>query len=107
MCLQLVVGLVVIALQRSIFDGSIHSFHLAVSPWMTNLGQAVFDAVGVADTVKGNGPIVFRTLPFGKLDAVIGQDRMDGIWHCRNEITEKVSRSSSRCLGVKFHIGEF
>lgn len=42
---QLVVGLVVEALERCVLDGPVHPFDLAVRPWVFGLGCSVLDVV--------------------------------------------------------------
>ncbi len=52
MLLELVVRLIVVALNGRILDGAIHPFDLAVSPRMIDFGQPMFDAVFLADAVE-------------------------------------------------------
>lgn len=79
---ELAVAVVVIALNGGVFDGSVHAFHLAIGPGMFDFGQPVFNAVFTAAHVKHVGHEC-RCRPVsvawwkGKLDAVIGQNRMD------------------------------
>ncbi len=45
---QLVVIVVVIALDRGVFDGAVHALDLTVGPRMIDLGETMFDAVLLA-----------------------------------------------------------
>ncbi len=49
---ELFVGLVVVALDRGILDGAVHPLDLTVGPRMVGLGQAMLDAVLVADAIE-------------------------------------------------------
>lgn len=42
---QLLMGIVVITIDRGIFQRAIHTLYLAVGPRMVRLGQSVFDAM--------------------------------------------------------------
>jgi hypothetical protein len=50
---QLVMTVVVIALDGGLLDRSVHAFYLPVGPGMIRLGQPMFDAVQQTDPVKG------------------------------------------------------
>ena len=55
---QLVVGLVVVAFDGCVLDGSVHAFDLAIGPGMLGLGQAMIDTVlgaGVFEGVRPDG----------------------------------------------------
>ena len=75
---QLVVGFVVVALDRGLLEGSVHALDLAVGPRVVGLGHAVLDAVGSADLVEAvdpiaGGPAIAVLRQVGELDAVIGE----------------------------------
>src|SRR6266851_7919249 len=49
---QLVVGFVVVALDRRLLQGAVHAFDLAVGPRVVGFGHPMLDAVGAADLVE-------------------------------------------------------
>ena len=69
MLLQLLVIVVMKALDGSFFDGPVHSLNLPVGPRMFDLGKAMFNAVLGADAAKNMiaSPPITRTVH--KLDA--------------------------------------
>jgi hypothetical protein len=79
---ELAVAVVVIALDGGVFDGSVHAFHLAISPGVLDFGQPVSNAVFTATHVEHVGHVcccrpVNVAWWKGKLDTVVGQNRMD------------------------------
>ncbi len=101
---QLVVGVVVVALHRGLFDGAVHALDLPVRPRMIGLGEAVVDAVQKTDPVKsmaakaGRGSLaILRQI--GELDAVVREHGMDPIRDSRDQRLEESRRS--------LHIGTF
>lgn len=74
-------------------DGSVHPLDLTVRPRVVRLGQPVLDAVCFADHVEAHltrpgGVTVARLL--GKLDAVVGPDRMDPVRHGFKQVFEEL-----------------
>ena len=73
MCSQLIVVVVVEALDRGVFDRPVHPPDLTVRPRLVGFGQPVLNPVGLADHVKAHWPGV-DGVPFpgllGELDAV-------------------------------------
>ena len=55
-------GVVVEALDRSIFDSADHPLDLAVGPGMLGLGQAMIDIIASAGHVEGMSPEWFLSL---------------------------------------------
>ena len=49
---ELVVGVVVVALDCGVLDGAVHPLDLTVGPRMVGFGQAMLDAVLVADAIE-------------------------------------------------------
>ncbi len=84
----------------------IYAFHLSIGPRMADLGEPMFNTMRLANPVKGNIPIRFRFLAFCKLNAVIGQDRVNAVRHGRHQIAEKVFRDYPCGLGMKFCVGK-
>ena len=82
--LQLVVAVVVVALDGRFLEDPIHTFDLAVGLGVVGLGQPVFDAVTMADPVKRMsakaGGWAFAVLgKIGELDAVVGEHGVDAV----------------------------
>jgi hypothetical protein len=67
---ELVVAVVIIALDRRLLDGAVHPFDLPVGPRVFHLGQAVLDPVLVADPVEDMVEGVFVVGVIGELDTV-------------------------------------
>ena len=66
-------GLVIVLVHGSIFEGAIHPFNLAIRPRMMHLGQSVLDAVLTADTLEEMTEGVWIAASVGQLEAVVGQ----------------------------------
>ena len=82
---QLVMTVVVIALDGRFLDGSVHAFYLPVGPGMIRFCQPMFDAVQQTDPVKGmsakaGGWPLAVLWQIGELDSVIGEHGMDAVW---------------------------
>jgi hypothetical protein len=101
---QLVMAVVVVALNSGFFDGAVHTLDLAVSPGMVRFGEPMVDAVPKTDPVKrmaakaGRWPLaILRQI--GELDAVVGEHGVDAIRDSRDQRFEECRRS--------LHIGTF
>lgn len=90
------------AFDGSFFDGPIHSLNLAISPGMLNLGEAMSNAMFSADAAKN----VIASVPIAgtvrKLDTVIGQYRMEGVWHYLDQIAQELCSNHLAGLGMEF-----
>ena len=80
---QLVVAVIVVALNRSLFDGAVHPLHLPISPGMIRFSEPVIDAVQKTDPVKGMaakaGCWSLSILgQVSKLDAVAPHEALEG-----------------------------
>ena len=94
---ELLVGIVKVALDRGILDGSIHALDLSVGPGMVGFGQAVFDSVSVAEPVEGMATPSGRhaSTVLGQvceLDAVVGEHGVDAV---RNSFDERFKEGGS------------
>ncbi len=79
MVFKLLVIVIMISIDSRLPDRAVHSFNLAVGPWMLYPGQSVLNAVFPANTIKNmlkGKPILFSV---GELNPVIRQDSMNGI----------------------------
>src|SRR5277367_3538277 len=101
---ELVMGVVEVALDGGLLDGSVHALDLPVGPGMVGLGQPVFDPMketepveGMAAEARGGSLPVLRQI--GELDAVVGEHSVDAIWNGFDERFEERGSSS--------HVGSF
>lgn len=90
------------AFDGSFFDGPIHSLNLSVSPGMLNLGEAMSNAMFSADTAKNVIASVPITSTVRELDTVIGQYRMEGVWHRLDQIAQELCSNHLAGLGMEF-----
>src|SRR5258708_24218098 len=90
---QLVVGVVVVALHRGLFDGAVHALDSPVRPGMIGLGEAVADAVQDTDPLKrlaakaGRGSLAVLRQICG-LDARGGEHGMGPVRDSRDQHME-------------------
>lgn len=70
---QLIVIVIVEALDGGVLDGPIHPLDLAVRPGMVDLCEPVLDAMFVADAVEDVLKGMPVAGPVGELNAVVGQ----------------------------------
>ena len=108
---KLGMGAVVILFDGGFFQGTVHPFDLAIGPGVIGLRQAMFNAVLEADPLKGvNTPLGSRAVSvrrqIAKLNAVIGQYRVDGIRDGRNQVLQKGDGRFTRSPITQFGIGE-
>ena len=104
---QLIVAVIVEALDGSVLDRPVHPLDLAIRPRMVRLGQTVLDPVRLADHVEAHRPRVDGVpVPrlLGELDDIVSQNRVDLVGHgfehvlkefpgrlsvgCRNELSD-------------------
>jgi hypothetical protein len=81
MFFQVVMSLVVRLLHGGCFEGAVHAFHLAFGPGVVSCGEAVFDTVLLTHTLKDMLEGICIPLAVGKLEAVVGEHRLNGGWH--------------------------
>ena len=87
--IQLGMTVVMIAFDGCLLDRAVHTLNLTVGPWMLRLGKVVFDIMAPTSAVEGmTTPASGRTIAVlwqaGKLDAIIGQYRMDDVGYGLN-----------------------
>ena len=82
--------LVMIAVDGSLLEGSVHALDLAIGPGMIELGKSVFDDMLMTHTIKDvfEGRGIFFAV--SKLDAVVSKDGVDVIRHSGNEIAQEL-----------------
>ena len=90
MAAELLVAVVVVALDGSILDCAVHSLDLSVRPGMVHLGQAVLDPVVFTDPVEDVLKRMGVFLAVGELDAVVRQDGMDPVGDRRDQVAQEL-----------------
>jgi len=79
----------------TLFDGSVHPFHLVISPRMVRLRQPVFDTMRLADHVEAYGAgmdLISVPGQICELDAIISEYGVNPVRHCLEEMFEKFPR---------------
>ena len=121
MVLELLVGIVVVALDSRFLDGPIHSLDLAVGPRMLRLGGAMFDAelgAGIFEGVSPDGLSPGQGFddqgrgrsagPWRReVGAVVGQDDVDLVRNGFDEMTQEIAGRAPLGFAMKFDEGEF
>lgn len=87
---ELFVVVVVVAFNGGFLDGSVHPLDLAVGPGMFHLGQPVLDVIFVADPVEDMVKGVFVPLLVGELDAVVGENRVNFVGYCDDQVPQEL-----------------
>ena len=117
---ELVVALVVVALDRGILDGAVHALDLPVGPQVPWLGQPVFDVELGAGELEGVAEerLVARQHLFdvlgrpaiaaglGEVGAVVGEHGVDPVGHRRSEGAQEVAGDPARGFLVQLDEGE-
>src|SRR5665213_2682827 len=108
---ELVMGVVEVAFDRGILDGSIHALDLPMGPGMIGFGQPVFDSMNETEPVEGMAteargwPLpVLRQI--GELDAVVGEHGVDAVWNGLDERFEERCCGSHICFFNEFDDSE-
>ena len=79
MLFQVVMGVVVILFYSSLFERTVHPFHLAIGPGMVGLSQPMVNPMFITDAIKDMVEGVDIALPIRELDAVVGEYCVDRI----------------------------
>ena len=101
---ELLVSLIVIALDRRLLDRAIHPLDLSVCPGMIDFRQPMLDAVPLADAVEQmfESPSILQAV--GELDAVVREDGMNTIRHGGDQPPQEVARGVTGL--VRMQLGE-
>ena len=91
---ELIVAIVMIALDGRFLDRPVHAFDLAIRPWMLDLGQPMFDAIFPAAHIEHMRHVSCRRAVRvarreRELDAVVGENRMDLVGDSRDQSFEE------------------
>ena len=90
------------ALDGGFLDCPVHPLNLAIGPGVLDLGQSVIDSMLVANSVEDVVEGVFVVRHVGELDAVIGQHRVDGIGHRRDQVAQELGGDHLAGLLMQF-----
>src|ERR1700676_1350841 len=109
---ELVVRLIVIAVDGCLLDGAVHSLDLAVRPRVVGFSQAVLDAVSLADLVEAvdtitSGPAIAVARKVSELDAVISENGVKPVGHGCNQGFQEAHRDRSIGLFVQLDERKF
>jgi hypothetical protein len=104
-------AVVVIALDRRLFDGPVHPLDLPIRPRRVDFGDTVLDAVFAAAHIEHVG---HEGWPWdvgvarreAELDAVVGENGVDLVGHCRGKGCEKGRGGDPGCLLDQLDEGE-
>lgn len=93
---QLVVAVVVVALDRRLLEGPVHALDLAIGPRVVWLGEPMLNVVRPADLIEAvdavQGSRAATVLgQLGELDAVVGQD---GVRAIRTSLDERLQKGA-------------
>ncbi len=104
---EVLVSLVVEALDGCVLDGSVHAFDLAIGPGMFRFGEAVVDVSLGASELEGMGAEEFSAFEGeldlrgsrrpvagrGEMHSVFGEDGVDPVRHELDQRVQEVSRN--------------
>lgn len=117
---ELIVAVVVGALDGRVLDRAVHPLDLAIGPRMAGLGQAVldvemgtgaFEGVAAEENLVGSHLLDLSRRPglagrFGEVCSIIGQHGVDRVGNGGGKSSEEVTGDTARGLLVQFHEGE-
>ena len=91
---ELIVSIIVIALDGGFLDRPVHAFDLTIGPGMLDLGQSMFDAILLAAQIEHMCRVSCRRAVRvswweSELDPIIGEDRVDLVWDSRDQSFEE------------------
>lgn len=109
---QLIVAVVMVALDRRLLEGPVHALDLAIDPRVVWLGEPMLDVVCPADLVEavdvvqgGRAATVLGQL--GELDAVVGQDDVQAVRTGLDECLQESAGHGSISAFVQLGKGVF
>jgi hypothetical protein len=120
MLTQLVVTVIMVAMDRGLLDGAVHSFNLPIGPRMPRLGQSVINVTDSACIFKGMAPKSTAFLEclldigrcptfaiwIGELHAIVREDRVNLVRHDFDQIEEELLGGGTWCPFVQLDIGK-
>ena len=120
MLIELLMCVVVIALDGCFLDRAVHSLDLTIGPRMLGFGQPVLDTelrAGVFEAVcpdrfafgqgfNDQGYSRSSGARCGEVGTVVGQDDVDLVWNRCDEMAQEITGGAPFCLTMKFDVGE-
>jgi len=103
---QVLMGLIVVFLDRGFSARSIHALRLAIRPGMISFGRPMGDGVLLTYAGKDGFAGIFILLPIRKLDAVIGEYGVKFVQNNRDKIAQELCRHSLDRFSVQPGRGE-
>jgi hypothetical protein len=117
---QLVVTVIVVAMDSGLLDGAVHAFDLAIGPGMFDFGQPVINVVSGASTLECVTPEQLSFCPhfpdvcwrpaaaswISELNAVVGENCVDIVRNSSNEIVQELLRDGIGRLLMKLDISK-
>ena len=94
---KLLMGGIVVTFHCGFFNGTVHALDLAIGPGMFNSGEAMLDAVFMANPIKDMYKSVCIGCTIGKLDSILRENMGDFVRHGSHKMAEEVS-SDLLCL---------
>ena len=74
-----------VSINGRILESTIHPFNLTVRP-VIEASEPMFNAIGLANPVKDVLKGILVVLKIGELNAIIGENRVDTIGNCCNQV---------------------
>ena len=110
-CFELIVSVVMVALDGGFLDRAVHALDLAIGPGMLDLSQPMFDAILLAAHIEHMCRVSCRRTVGvarreGELDSVVGEDRVDLVGHSRDQSLEEGRGGGPSHLPDQLHEGE-
>src|SRR5215211_1057487 len=106
MLTKLLMRVVVVAVDCRLFEGAVHALDLPIGPRMVRLGELMLDTMLGTDAIKQQWEGVAVALSVDKLDAIVGQDRVDFVGHSGDEVAQELDSDRSGHPFVQFSEGE-
>jgi hypothetical protein len=117
---QLVVTVIVVAMDSGLLDGAVHAFDLAIGPGMFDFGQPVINVVSGASTLECVTPEQLSFCPhfpdvcwrpaaaswISELNAVVGENSVEIVRNSSNEIVQELLRDGIGRLLMKLDISK-
>lgn len=93
-CLELIVSVIMIALDGRFLDRPVHALDLAIGPGMLDLDQPMLDAIFPAAHIEHMDRVSCRRAVRvarreGELDPIVGENRMDLVGDSRDQSFEE------------------
>ena len=110
-CFELIVPIVMVALDGRVLDRAVHALDLAIGPGMLDLSQPMFDAILLAAHIEHMCHVFCRrtvrvTRRESELDPIVGENRVDLVGDSRDQSFEEGRGGGPSRLPDQLHEGE-